>query len=147
VVAVGAVGGVSSMLRATMDAVSGTGAAGAASPTATIGGGTTSPAGPAGGVGSIGSIGSTGSVGGIGATPDASSTGGSFLDSLSNALGELNTQVNGADSAMASFASGGSADIHTVMLELQQASVGLKTGIAVRDKLLEAYQEIMRIQV
>jgi flagellar hook-basal body complex protein FliE len=33
------------------------------------------------------------------------------------------------------------------MLELQQASIGLKTGIAVRDKLLEAYQELMRLQV
>jgi flagellar hook-basal body complex protein FliE len=94
------------------------------------------------------------SIGGIGAPApatttgtDASSSGNSFLDQLGNALGQLNTQVNGADSAMSSFAAGGSADIHTVMLELQQASIGLKTGIAVRDKLLEAYQELMRIQV
>ena len=79
--------------------------------------------------------------------PDASSSGNSFLDAIGNALGQLNTQVNGADAAMSSFAAGGSADIHTVMLELQQASIGLKTGIAVRDKLLEAYQEVMRIQV
>ena len=83
------------------------------------------------------------------ATPgvEASSSGNSFLDAIGNALGQLNTQVNGADAAMAQFAAGGSADIHTVMLELQQASIGLKTGIAVRDKLLEAYQDVMRIQV
>lgn len=143
-VAVGAVGGIGSIVRASVDAVSGSGAAGATSATASIGGGVTSPAGPGGSIGSIGSIGSTG---GIGATPDASSTGGSFLDALGNALGQLNTQVNGADASMASFAAGGSADIHTVMLDLQQASVGLKTGIAVRDKLLEAYQELMRISV
>ena len=129
---VSAIGGISSILRSTVDAVGGAGAAGGATASATVGGGTIAPATPAGG---------------IGATTDASSTGGSFLDSLSNALGELNTQVNGADTAMASFAGGGSADIHTVMLELQQASIGLKTGIAVRDKLLEAYQELMRIQV
>ncbi len=83
------------------------------------------------------------SLGGV----DASTSGNSFLDAIGNALGQLNTQVNGADTAMAQFAAGGSADIHTVMLELQQASIGLKTGIAVRDKLLEAYQELMRIQV
>ncbi len=84
----------------------------------------------------------------VGSTaPDASTSGGSFLDAIGNALGQLNTQVNGADAAMAEFAAGGSADLHTVMLELQQASIGLKTGIAVRDKLLEAYQEIMRTQV
>ena len=140
-VAVGAVGGIGSIVRASVDAVSGSGAAGATSATASIGGGVTSPAGPGGSIGSIGS------TGGIGATPDASSTGGSFLDALGNALGQLNTQVNGADASMASFAAGGSADIHTVMLDLQQASVGLKTGIAVRDKLLEAYQELMRISV
>ncbi len=94
------------------------------------------------------------SIGGVGApapastgSADATSSGNSFLDQLGNALGQLNTQVNGADAAMSSFAAGGSADIHTVMLELQQASIGLKTGIAVRDKLLEAYQELMRIQV
>ena len=71
----------------------------------------------------------------------------SFLDSLGDALNGLNTQLNTADASMASFASGGSADLHTVMLELQQASIGLKTGIAVRDKLLEAYQELMRLQI
>ncbi len=78
---------------------------------------------------------------------DASSSGNSFLDAIGNALGQLNTQVNGADASMAQFAAGGSADLHTVMLDLQEASIGLKTGIAVRDKLLEAYQELMRIQV
>ncbi|MHB8959140.1 MAG: flagellar hook-basal body complex protein FliE [Candidatus Limnocylindrales bacterium] len=78
---------------------------------------------------------------------DATSPGNSFLDAIGNALGQLNAQVNGADASMAQFAAGGSADLHTVMLDLQQASIGLKTGIAVRDKLLEAYQELMRIQV
>jgi flagellar hook-basal body complex protein FliE len=92
-------------------------------------------------------IGGVGSPAAASGGTDVSSSGGSFLDQLGNALGQLNTQVNGADGAMASFAAGGSADIHTVMLELQQASIGLKTGIAVRDKLLEAYQDLMRIQV
>jgi flagellar biosynthesis/type III secretory pathway M-ring protein FliF/YscJ len=49
--------------------------------------------------------------------------------------------------AAARVAAGGSADIHTVMLEMQEASLGLKTGIAVRDRLLEAYQEIMRLSI
>jgi flagellar hook-basal body complex protein FliE len=48
---------------------------------------------------------------------------------------------------MADFAAGGSADLHTVMLQMQEASIGLKTGIAVRDRLLEAYQEIMRLSI
>ena len=122
--AIGPLAGIASVLSGTgPSAISGAGAA-------------ASPAGPA--------------AAPADATPtgtDAASSGNSFLDAIGNALGQLNTQVNGADAAMAQFAAGGSADIHTVLLELQQASIGLKTGIAVRDKLLEAYQELMRIQV
>jgi flagellar hook-basal body complex protein FliE len=102
-------------------------------------------AGPVAAPGQVGGVGGAGAVGGVAGTPEASGT--SFLDSLGDALGQLNTQLNTADASMASFAAGGSADLHTVMLELQQASIGLKTGIAVRDKLLEAYQELMRLQV
>ena len=118
-------GGVSGLLRsAATQALSGAGAAA-----------------PLGGTGEVGGIGGAGTVN---AGQDA---GGSFIDSLGDALGDLNTQLNTADASMADFASGGSADLHTVMLELQQASIGLRTGIAVRDRLLEAYQEVMRLQI
>jgi flagellar hook-basal body complex protein FliE len=71
----------------------------------------------------------------------------SFMDVLTNGLSGLNQQLTGADAAMTNFASGGSADLHTVMLQMQEASLGLKLGVQVRDKLLEAYQEIMRLQL
>ena len=73
--------------------------------------------------------------------------GDSFLNSLSDAFGQLNGQLNAADASMADFAAGGSADLHTVMLQMEEASVGLKAAVDVRDKLLEAYQEIMRTQL
>ena len=73
--------------------------------------------------------------------------GDSFLNSLSDAFGQLNTQMNAADSSMANFAAGGSADLHTVMLQMEEASLSVKTATDVRDKLLEAYQDIMRTQV
>ena len=84
---------------------------------------------------------------GIAAPTDAAGSGSSFVDSLGAALKSLNTQLTGADAQMADFAAGGSADIQTVMLEMQEASIGLKVGIAVRDKLLEAYQEVMRLSI
>jgi flagellar hook-basal body complex protein FliE len=104
----------------------------------------TAGSGPVAAPGEVGGVGGTGAIGGVPGTPDAS---GSFIDSLGEALNGLNAQLTTADASMASFASGGSADLHTVMLELQQASIGLKTGIAVRDRLLEAYQELMRLQI
>jgi len=116
-----ALGGVAGLGGAAGHGMDGVGAAGAAAPAAAPGGG---------------------------AIGDASgAAGGSFVNSLSDALGSLNTQLVGADASMADFAAGGSADLHSVMLQMQEASIGLKTGIAVRDRLLEAYQEIMRLSI
>lgn len=70
-----------------------------------------------------------------------------FVDTLSGVLGQLNQQLVGADAAMADFAAGGSSDLHTVMLQMQEASLSLRLGTQVRDRLLEAYQEIMRLQL
>ena len=79
--------------------------------------------------------------------PGRQPPGDSFLNSLSDAFGQLNGQLTSADTAMADFASGGSADLHTVMLQMEEASISLKTATTVRDKLLEAYSEIMRTQL
>lgn len=92
-------------------------------------------------------------TGGLGATaPGAGATGaasggGSFVDALADATRGLNSELVGADAAMASFAAGGSADLHSVILQMQEASLQMKLGVQVRDKLLEAYQDIMRLQV
>src|SRR5512135_3218648 len=48
--------------------------------------------------------------------------GNSFLDSLSDAMGQLNSQLVSTDAAMNDFAAGGSADLHTVMLQMEEAS-------------------------
>ena len=116
----------------------------------------------AAGVGSAGSTGAVGSLGGsVTTAPDVSGIGGTtalpgsapadpaqgFLDTLGNAFGQLNQQLVGADASLADFAAGGSSDLHTVMLQMQEASLGLQLGVQVRDKLLEAYQEIMRLQL
>jgi flagellar hook-basal body complex protein FliE len=94
---------------------------------------------------SVGSIANTGAVDGTAAGTAA--PGQSFLNALGDAVGQLNTQMGAADAAMTNFASGGSADLHTVMLQMQEASISLKAATDVRDKLLEAYQEIMRTQI
>jgi len=96
------------------------------------------------GISGASTLNGAGAVDGSGA---GASSGNSFLNSLSDAFGSLNTQLTSADASMADFASGGSADLHTVMLQMEEASVSLKTATAVRDKLLEAYQEIMRTQI
>jgi len=103
------------------------------------------------GVGSASPLSSIGSTVGAsavdGTASGTSAPGDSFLNSLGDALNQLNGQLTSADASMADFASGGSADLSTVMLQMQEASLSLKAGVDVRDKLLEAYQEIMRTQL
>jgi flagellar hook-basal body complex protein FliE len=70
-----------------------------------------------------------------------------FLDTLGKAFGQLNDQLVSADASLADFAAGGSSDLHTVLLQMQEASLGLQLGVQVRDRLLEAYTEIMRLQL
>jgi flagellar hook-basal body complex protein FliE len=82
-----------------------------------------------------------------GSSAGTQAPGDSFLNSLSDAFGQLNGQLNAADASMTDFAAGGSADLHTVMLQMEEASVSLKAAVDVRDKLLGAYQEIMRTQL
>ena len=99
----------------------------------------------------VSSVSGAGLANGAGAVDGSSigtqAPGDSFLNSLSDAFGSLNSQVASADASMADFAAGGSADLHTVMLQMESASVSLKAATDVRDKLLEAYQEIMRTQL
>ena len=103
------------------------------------------------GVGSVSQLSNAGAASGAsavdGSAAGTAAPGSSFLNSLGDAMNQLNGQLNAADSSMADFASGGSADLSTVMLQMQEASLSLKAGVDVRDKLLEAYQEIMRTQL
>jgi flagellar hook-basal body complex protein FliE len=102
---------------------------------------------PAGSAGPVGGAAQAAAVN-AGATATASAPGGgSFVDALGDALSRLNTQLASADASMAGFAAGTSADIGSVMLQMQEASLGLKLGIQVRDRLLDAYRDVMHLQV
>ena len=111
----------------------------------------TSGASSIGSIGGTSSIAGTSSVGGSntvdGTAAGTQAPGDSFLNSLSDAFSSLNTQLSSADTAVADFASCGSADLHTVMLQMEEASISLKAATDVQSKLIDAYQDIMRTQV
>lgn len=66
---------------------------------------------------------------------------------LNESLKELNkTQVN-ADQAIKQFLAGGGQDVHSVAIALGEAKLSMELAVQVRNKLLEAYQEMMRMQV
>ncbi len=71
----------------------------------------------------------------------------SFADVLKESIKEVNKMQLEAEEALKALATGKEQDIQKVMVTLQKADVSLKMLMEVRNKALEAYQEIMRMQV
>lgn len=71
----------------------------------------------------------------------------SFEDAIKDALNEVSMIQNEAEKAIEDFSKGEVKDIHTVVVAMEKADVSLQTLLQVRNKLLTAYEEIMRMQV
>ena len=71
----------------------------------------------------------------------------SFSEILKSAVDEVVASQQRADSLINDFATGGDVDVHEVVIAAEEANLTLSLAIQVRNKALEAYQEIQRIQV
>ena len=78
-------------------------------------------------------------------TPAAAPTGKSFGQFLSDAIGEVNDAQLKAGGMAAKLAAGDKVDVHQVMIAAQEANVSLNLALQVRNKLVDAYQEIMHV--
>ena len=83
------------------------------------------------------------SIGGAGKTSSAQKAGGSAFSSLIDAVEATNAESNSAVSGMLD----GSVDVHDAMIALQRADMTLQLSIQIRNKLVQSYQEIMRMPV
>lgn len=72
---------------------------------------------------------------------------GGFKDLLARTLQEANQNLVGADRLGEQLVTGQVQDVSQVMIAAQKAELSLQLAIQIRNKLLEAYQEIMRMQV
>jgi flagellar hook-basal body complex protein FliE len=71
----------------------------------------------------------------------------SFSNLLEEAISEVNTLQNRADQMMEKLATGEVKDLHQVMIALEEANLALQLTLQIRNKVIEAYQEIMRMQI
>jgi len=62
-------------------------------------------------------------------------------------LDAVSSQINGAQTQLTQLATGASGDLHNVMLELTRARLAFELTLQVRNKVLEGYQDIMRMQL
>ncbi|MCL5045697.1 MAG: flagellar hook-basal body complex protein FliE [Actinobacteria bacterium] len=78
---------------------------------------------------------------------DGPESGPSFTETLKQALGEVNRLQVEADQASMALVTGQTKDLHQVVIATEKASLALQLTLQIRNKVLEAYQEIMRMQV
>ena len=77
----------------------------------------------------------------------ASADGPKFADILQQALKEVNEAQHTSEQEARNLISGNSTDMHTAILAVQKADVSFQMMMAVRSKLVSAYQEVMRMQM
>ncbi len=68
-----------------------------------------------------------------------------FGDIINNAVEKVSKLEHEADQSIGDLLQG-KADIHETMIALQKSDISLRTFLAVRNKVIEAYREIMRMQ-
>lgn len=70
-----------------------------------------------------------------------------FLNSAIDNIKETNKYLSEAENEEIKFALGETDNIHDLTIALQKASTALQYTVAVRDKVLEAYRELMQMQI
>lgn len=71
----------------------------------------------------------------------------SFADTLKEAVSSVNELQQSANKGMENLAAGRTENIAEVMAAAEKADIALRMMVQVRNKMIEAYQEVMKMQV
>jgi flagellar hook-basal body complex protein FliE len=90
-------------------------------------------------------------VGGVGKPESAPAIGGAakggFSNFLQQAVSEIDGKMKTASAEQTKVLTGESTNLHQAMIAMQEASTAFTLMVEVRNKLVESYQEVMRMQV
>ena len=86
-----------------------------------------------------------GAAGALG--PTSASGGSDFGNLLTNAINQLSGIENNTTNLVTRAAAGDNVDIHDVMIATQTESLAFSTAVQVRNKLVDAYQQVMQMQM
>ncbi len=70
----------------------------------------------------------------------------SFQAVLSEAFGQVDGMQKKADEMVIDFSKGHIDNLHDVMVAIDKADIGLKLTVEIRNKLLDAYREVMNLR-
>jgi flagellar hook-basal body complex protein FliE len=94
-------------------------------------------------------ISSLGPLGPLPVTPldSGSKSAGGFGSILTDAMQKVGEMNNDATKSVENFLSGEGDDLHKTIMATQRADLGMELFLQVRNKVVSAYQEVMRMQV
>ncbi len=95
----------------------------------------------------IAPIGGLGRLAGV--APGESKIGGTteFKDLLGNYMKEVNAVQENADKAVRDLATGKTDNIHQIVVAINEADLSFQLMMQMRNKLIDAYHEVMRMQM
>ncbi len=74
-------------------------------------------------------------------------TGIDFSTWLKTEVANLNASIANTDAQALDLASGQASNLHQVMIGMEEAKLAFQLAVQVRNRVLEAYQEVLRMQV
>jgi flagellar hook-basal body complex protein FliE len=75
------------------------------------------------------------------------STGDSFGSMLGNMISDVNAKQNAALQSVSGLQTGQGVPLHQAVIAMEEANVSFQLMVEVRNKLLDSYQELMRMQI
>ena len=79
-------------------------------------------------------------------SPSSSSASPSFWDTLKDTLSQVQTVQSEADQKITDLVTGKGEDIHSAMTAVEKADLSFQLVMQVRNKIIQAYQQVAQIQ-
>jgi flagellar hook-basal body complex protein FliE len=79
--------------------------------------------------------------------PNAAAPASGFHNVLANAISQVVQSGDKADAAVSNYLAGGNQELHSTILATQNASLNFELLLQVRNKVVAAYDEIMKMQI
>ena len=79
--------------------------------------------------------------------PTEGTSGPSFGDTVGRYLQNVNQEYLRSDQVVSDLVSGKSGDVHDVVMAVAKADLAFRMVLEIRNRLIDSYQEIMRMQI
>ena len=70
-----------------------------------------------------------------------------FVQMISELIGEVNASQLSADQSINDLVAGRTDNVHDVVLSLAKADLSFRMVLEIRNRLIESYQEVLRMQI